>query len=86
MLRAAGSTRKQKINLAHTSDMRMAWGGGVWGRHSLPHDAKGIGYGRIYSDLLNDAVGKSDYIAWNERMINERWSGMDMEGSGRDLI
>jgi hypothetical protein len=36
--------------------------------------------------LFNDAVSSSDYIAWNDRMINERWIGKDVEGSGRGLI
>jgi hypothetical protein len=36
--------------------------------------------------LFNDAVNSSDYIASDDRMINEYWVGKDTEGSGRGLI
>jgi hypothetical protein len=36
--------------------------------------------------LFNDAVSSTDYIASNDRVINENLIGKDMEGSGRRLI
>jgi hypothetical protein len=36
--------------------------------------------------LFNDAVSSSDFIASNDRMINEKWIGKDVEGSGRGII
>jgi hypothetical protein len=36
--------------------------------------------------LLNDDTSSSDNIASNDRMINERWRGKDMEGISRGLI
>jgi hypothetical protein len=39
----------------------------------------------IYA-LLNDTVSKSDYIASNGKMINERRIGRDVQGSDRSLF
>jgi hypothetical protein len=38
------------------------------------------------SVLFNDAVHSSHYIPSNGRMINEKLTGKDMEGSGRGVI
>jgi hypothetical protein len=38
----------------------------------------------FFCGLFNDAV--CNYIASNDRIINEQWTGKDMEGSDRDLI
>jgi hypothetical protein len=35
---------------------------------------------------LNDAASSSDYMASNDRVINEQWLGKDMEGGDRGLI
>jgi hypothetical protein len=36
--------------------------------------------------LRNNADSASDYIAWNERQINEKWPGRDMEGRAPSFI
>jgi hypothetical protein len=35
---------------------------------------------------FNDAVSSSEYIASDDRMIDERWIIEDMEGSSRGII
>jgi hypothetical protein len=36
--------------------------------------------------LINGAVSSSDYIAWENRMVNNEWILTDMERHSRDLI
>lgn len=36
--------------------------------------------------LFSETVSCSDYVALNDRMINEWWGGKDVKGSGCGLI
>jgi hypothetical protein len=37
----------------------------------------------VFNDFHTDTVCTSGYIASNDKIINERWIGRDVEGSGR---